>query len=377
MRLKAVLILVFFSFVNAEKLKVYFFGSETCSRCFKIKEEILYPLQKKYPEKMELIIKDIDKEEDLILISGIEAKFNITEPMPIELFFADTFLLDGDIILKESKHLLEKYLVSDNIIENINPDEFGKDNSKVLNVIKERLGDYVWLNIIFLGIVDGVNPCAIATIIFLISYLALKKRGKKEILLTGTFFTLAVFLTYFLLGLGAFKLITGLKVYHYTAIVVRWLAVLFALIISILSFYDAFSYSKTRDSKKIKLQLPEPVKKRINKVISANLSGKSLIIGSFVTGFLVTLLEAVCTGQVYIPAIVLMTKQEGAAFQGWMYLVVYNLLFVLPLIIIMIMAYLGMTWDFLVKKTQNNMVLLKILIGTALLFLAVSLYFVM
>jgi thiol:disulfide interchange protein len=120
-------------------------------------------------------------------------------------------------------------------------------------------------------------------------------------------------------------------------------------------------------------QLPKALKLRIHKVISGQLSSRSLVIGAIVMGFLVTLLEAVCTGQVYLPTIVLMTRQEGLRLTGWLYLIFYNFLFVLPLLIVMVLAYFGMTWNTLAKTTQKHMTLLKVLLGLMLLGLAVFL----
>ena len=106
-------------------------------------------------------------------------------------------------------------------------------------------------------------------------------------------------------------------------------------------------------------------------MISGNLSGSGLVVGAVITGFLVTLLEAVCTGQVYLPTIVLMTRQEGLRLTGWFYLVFYNVLFVLPLLIVMILAFLGLKWDRLAKTTQKHLVPIKIALGCVLCGLAV------
>ena len=88
-----------------------------------------------------------------------------------------------------------------------------------------------------------------------------------------------------------------------------------------MSLRDAFVFRTTGKAADIKLQLPKPIKMRIHRIISGNLSGGKLVAGAIVTGFLVTLLEAVCTGQVYIPTIILMTHQEGLRLKGWGYLI--------------------------------------------------------
>jgi cytochrome c biogenesis protein CcdA len=132
-------------------------------------------------------------------------------------------------------------------------------------------------------------------------------------------------------------------------------------------------FAITGKAKDIKLQLPAALKTRIHKTISGNLSNRSLVVGTAVTGFLVTLLEAVCTGQVYLPTIILMTQSEGLKLTGWLYLLFYNFLFVLPLLIIMILAYYGLRWDELSRTTQKHLPLLKTIMGIVLIGLAVFL----
>ena len=164
-----------------------------------------------------------------------------------------------------------------------------------------------------------------------------------------------------------------LKPYHWIAASIRWFAVAFAGVVAIICFRDAIVYKMTGKAKDIKLQLPSALKSRIHKTISGNLGTKSLFAGTAITGFLVTLLEAVCTGQVYLPTIVLMTQAEGLRLTGWLYLIFYNFLFVLPLLIIMVLAYYGLRWDELSRATQKHLPLMKTLMGIVLLGLAVFL----
>ncbi|MBN1576594.1 MAG: hypothetical protein JW913_08585 [Chitinispirillaceae bacterium] len=153
----------------------------------------------------------------------------------------------------------------------------------------------------------------------------------------------------------------------------RWGAFIAALIVALLSFKDAIAYYKSRDTGQITLQLPKSVKLRIHTIISGNLSGGSLVIGSIVTGFLVTLLEAIRTGQMYIPYIVAMTQHASLRFAGYFYLVMYNFLFVVPLLIVMILAWFGLKWSDLARQTQKKMALLKVLLGIIMTGLAVYL----
>lgn len=363
-------LIIFSIFAKTENaLTLYFFGSSTCGECAEIKETILWDAQQKYGEKLTVEFYDIDTEKGFTFADNMESRFNITDPSPQELFFPDTFLLGFDDIMAYGPALIDEYMD--------NPEKWIKTEVKksgdVTTSIKKRLSKFTFWGITAAGIVDGINPCAIATMIFLISFLATGKKSRKEILIIGLAFTISVFFTYLLIGLGAFKALTLLKQYYFISEIVKWGAVSFAGIIAAISFWDAAAYKITGKTETIKLQLPKTLKTRIHKVISGNLKNGSLIGGAIITGFLVTLLEAVCTGQVYIPTIILMTKEQQFKLLGWIYLIYYNILFVLPLLIVMILAYYGLKWDQLAKFTQNNLTLIKILLGIVMSFLALIL----
>ena len=66
--------------------------------------------------------------------------------------------------------------------------------------------------LIFAGLIDSINPCAFATIIFFISYLSLVlKKQRTDIFLTGIIFIAGVFITYLLIGLGFFRIVQKLN----------------------------------------------------------------------------------------------------------------------------------------------------------------------
>ena len=357
---------------KADKLIIQFFGGATCGDCMEIKHSILFPAQKSNEEKIDLRIYDIDTDSGFNLLIKLEEDYNVKASAPITIFFPDTFLTGNEDIRTHGSRLIEYYLNNPQkwavASENVH-----LETEKIAEKLAQRFKEYSFISILVAGLIDGVNPCAIATMIFLVSFLATKKRSRKEVLVIGMCFTGSVFITYLLLGIGAFRIITALDQYRWMSKVIRWSAVGFAGIVGTLSFADAFRFKKSKKTEDIKLQLPKVVKLRIHKVISGNLAGSQLATGAVITGFLVTLLEAVCTGQVYLPTIVLMTKQEGLRFTGWLYLIFYNFLFVVPLLIVMILAYYGMKWDKLAKTTQKNLVAIKIIFGIVLIGLAVFL----
>ncbi len=355
------------------KLVLTFFGSPTCEECLEIKEKLLKPLEAQHPSELKITIRNIEDAQDFTLLTRMENDYRVAASSPQELFFPDTVLVGYDVIMKDGRAMIESYLGK--------PERWtyrhaygdsSMDTTAIAKSIRQRISKFSFIGLIAAGIVDGINPCAIATMIFLVSFLASRKKSRRDIVVIGICYTASVFLTYLLLGFGAFSIITELEQYRGISKVVRFLAVLCAFIFGVISFIDAFRYKKTGDARDITLQLPKAVKLSIHKVISGNLSGKQLISGAIVTGFLVTLLEAVCTGQVYLPTIILMTSQPGLKIMGWLYLIFYNVLFILPLIIVTILAYFGLKWDRLAKVTQKHMTLLKILLGT--LFISLALF---
>jgi hypothetical protein len=299
-----------------------------------------------------------------------DAHFDVRNSAPQELFFPDTFLTGfDDISLLGKEFILNRLSDRSKWTEIYVPDTFDlKEN------LQKRIDAYfAFWSITGAGLADGINPCAIATMIFLISFLTLQKRRKGEILLVGLSFTASVFVTYTLLGVGAFHGITALKKYHFVSEIIKWASVSLAAFVAVFSFVDAIKYAITKNTANMTLQLPNSVKKSIHKVISKNIRGTSLIIGTIITGFLVTLLEAVCTGQVYLPTIILMTRVEGFEAMGWLWLLYYNFLFVLPLLIVMIAAYFGLTWERLANLTQKHLTLMKVLLGCVMAGMAIYL----
>ena len=355
----------------ARKLNLTFFGSHTCHECMQIDAKLLSPLRKKYPEKLNIEFVETESDSGLAQVLQFERERGTSIDAAQMLFFPDTFLSGYDDIMRLGNEMVEKRLVQQ-------PVAAASDTVSGPINLRKVLGDkaYSWpffIGTLLAGLADGVNPCAIATMIFLISFLATRKRKRTEVLLIGMTYTLTVFLTYLAMGLGLKGILEHISGYHFISQIIRWSAFIVAVVIAVLSFKDAFTYHKTKKSDQITLQLPKAVKLRIHKIISGNLSGRSLIIGSIITGFLVTLLEAICTGQMYIPYIVVMTQQATLRITGYLYLIFYNFLFVLPLLIVMVLAYFGLKWNDLAKQTQKQMVLLKILLGLIMAGLAVYL----
>jgi cytochrome c biogenesis protein CcdA len=218
----------------------------------------------------------------------------------------------------------------------IQPEEMMNAEKSII----ERFKSLGPIPVVFGGLIDGINPCAFATLIFLVSYLTLTGRKREEVLKVGLGFTGAVFLTYLLIGLG---LISFIQHFSFTPALSRGiylLASVFALVMGGLSSYDFLMWKKGKE-KEMKLQLPRSLKRLIHKTIRGVDLSKYQMPGVVFLGFIVSLFEFTCTGQVYLPTIIFVMSISELWINGFFYLLLYNFAFIIPLLSVFSLFYLG------------------------------------
>ncbi len=293
-------------------------------------------------------------------------KHNILEPKELELL--ENRLRKLNISLKAFPILITKNRVLQGV--NVNIEEFNKIlNEEQIETDDSYIEGVEYLKpipIFLAGLLDGVNPCAFTTLLFLISSLFYIGRGKKEILRIGIIFSATIFLSYYLVGLGLLNIVRTANFFPIVSLVIKYVLISALLILGIFSFYDAYLVKKGTTSQ-MKLQLPKSLKKRIHKVIRNNTRNRGLIFGTIIIGIMVTIFELTCTGQVYLPIITYIIKIEGT-FSSYFYLTLYNTGFIIPLLIVFFTVYKGTTNQKLMDWFGNKLFLIKILLG--LLFLS-------
>lgn len=228
---------------------------------------------------------------------------------------------------------------------------------------------YGIVTVIGAGFWDGLNPCAFATIVFFISYLAFLGRKGREILAVGAAFALGVFLTYLFVGMGLLKVLEKLPFLTALSHWVYGLTALFCLIMAVFSFLD---YLKARrgEFQEMTLRIPLRLRQRINRVIREGAQAKAFVPVAFVTGFIVSIIELACTGQVYLPTIIFVLGTPGMQGQVFLYLLLYNLAFILPLVIVFGLTYFGTTSEQLSIFVSRRTAMIKL--GTSVLFLVLT-----
>jgi hypothetical protein len=244
--------------------------------------------------------------------------------------------------------------------------------------IVERFKSFGILAILLAGLVEGMNPCALATLVFFISYLTMVGRKRKEIFWVGMGFSGTGFVTHLLLGLGILSFIQHLSFLPLFSRIVYLITFLFALFLGIFSLYDYIQLKRGQPSK-MKLQVPDFLKKRIHKIIRTRSGGleteaesrfSRLLLAAVVIGFIVTLLQSTCTSQVYLPTILFVTNIPSLRGSAVLYLILYNLVYITPLLVIFGIVYWGVTSEQLAYFLQKRASTIKLL--TSLFFFVLA-----
>ena len=216
--------------------------------------------------------------------------------------------------------------------------------------------------VVLAGVVDGFNPCSFAIMISLAGILAIGGRKRKARILGGLSFCAGTFVTYMLMGLGLMQALKSLEGFRVVHDVVMALLALSLFVLSFQSFRDALRFRKIPVFSVVTLKLPEGVKVLIRKIAMESWSGPAVVLAGFGCAFLVTLLDALCTGQVYVPILALVSREPGA-WRSFALLALYNLAFVSPLVAVFVLASKTTDAFQMAKWSSRNVIPAKIALG--------------
>lgn len=177
--------------------------------------------------------------------------------------------------------------------------------------------------ILISGLIDSINPCAISVLLIFIGLMFTLQKSRQAIFALGITYIIAIYLTYLAIGLGILKVMHLFDVPHLMAYIGA--GVLIA--VGLWALKDYF-FPKSFQI----LTIPLKSRQKI-----ADWANKATLPAAAVTGILVGLTEFPCTGAVYVAAIGLLSA-KATFIIGLIYLLIYNLMFILPLIVIFLIA---------------------------------------
>jgi cytochrome c biogenesis protein CcdA len=208
--------------------------------------------------------------------------------------------------------------------------------------------------VIVTGFLDGIHPCGFTVLLFFIAFLLSVKRTRTQILAFGLLYILGVFIAYFAIGLGIMKAVSVFEP-HFMA--KAGAALLIA--VGAVSIKDGLMGTST-------LKIPEFSKPYLSRFLE-----KGTMLATFIAGILVGLCAFPCVGGLYV-AIITLISANGMDIGSFGLLALYNLMFVLPLILALAVSSDERVLERLEKSEKDNRRNFKL--GMGLLMVLFALY---
>ncbi|MGQ9845247.1 MAG: hypothetical protein ACUVQN_03420 [Caldisericia bacterium] len=347
---------------------IYYFYIEGCPECSRVRP-YLESLESK-DGRLKITKLNIALPENQELRAKLDEYFNVPEDkrgVVPAIFIGEDFYIRENDIFNNIKNKIDAYSFKDSeyLLKALSSTISGKEK------IKEYFQKFGVLVIFFAGLIDGINPCAFAVLIFFITFLLSQKRKKEDILITGISFTLGIFIAYLLSGVGLFRVI---QKYSIVGLFSKILYAFTAILVLIFAFYSYLDYLKIKKGQgnDITLQLPGIFKKGAKNIIKKQPKSSLIFFTAFLIAFPISIIEFLCTGQTYLPTIVYIIGIPELTKRAILYLIIYNLMFILPLVIIFSGIYFGLTNRNLGEFMRRNVG--KIKFATFIIFLLLGLY---
>ncbi|MDD2907792.1 MAG: hypothetical protein PHH98_04070 [Candidatus Gracilibacteria bacterium] len=176
---------------------------------------------------------------------------------------------------------------------------------------------------------DSINPCAFAIMFILLSSILKEQGSRRTVILAGTLFTLSVFISYLAMGFGLYKALATSTSIFYLKLVVGVLGIL----IGLANLKDYFWYGKF-----FKMEVPDSWRPAMWKILKKVVSP----MGAFFVGFLISLFLLPCSSGPYLVVLGYLAS-ESASINTWgyIYILIYNLIFIIPMIAITLIIGMG------------------------------------
>jgi len=351
--------------ISGEQVVVYEFYGQGCPHCAKMNTwwEKIKP---QYPDLVVVQHEVYKNKTNRELFGTVSEAYGKKMGGVPTIFIGDKRIVGfsaalGDQIEKEIKNCLENGCVSpeEKLKDHTVTITAGDGTSPVEDPEQTKLKEQLTLGaVITAAIVDAINPCAFAVLIILLTTI-LAAKVKKRALYAGLAFTLSIYLSYFLMGLGLFSAIQAAGLTHgfYFAVAIL------AIIVGLFNLKDYFAYGKW-----FVMEVPQKWRPKLQCI----LRGVTSVPGAFLIGFVVSLFLLPCTSGPYIVILGLLAKTATRNYALTL-LLLYNFIFVLPMLIITGAVYYGFTTTQKAEKwRKSKLEVLHLIAGLIILLLGVG-----
>ncbi len=214
----------------------------------------------------------------------------------------------------------------------------------------------VWLLplVLVAAVLDSVHPCSFSILLITIAFLFGMQMSRRRILEVGSAYIFGIFASYFLIGLGLLKVLHLFNTPHFMGKVGAALLIGFGLLNLINFFWPRFP---------LKLKLPAAAHSAMGRLID-----KASLPTAFGLGILVGLCQFPCLGGPYLMVIGLLRDQVTYA-SGFVYLLLYNVILILPLLVVLWLAANKAWLDILSEWRRSNVRSIHLWAGIAMVIL--------
>ncbi len=361
-----ILFLVLISYLNhnfssSKKGEIIIFWGQGCPHCMNVENFIQQNNLDKYfnIERREIYFNKENREK----FNKICQELNIPmekQGVPLAVIDKEYYVGDKEIIrmLSEKKSYKTTSTNSSktsSTSKNLNQANVKSQSLSNLPANNKRLTLTLVLGAAF---VDAINPCAFAVLIILMATI-LNTQNRIRALIVGLSFSAAIYISYLAMGLGIYRALATAK---FSIWFIKSIGIL-AIIIGLFNIKDFFWYGGGG----FLMEVPKSWRPKMKSFIRSITSP----FGAFIIGILVSLFLLPCTSGPYIVILgMLSQKQTFLSALGW--LLLYNAVFILPMIVITLLCYLGLKPEKLENLRQKKLQLLHLIAGLIMVAMGIA-----
>jgi cytochrome c biogenesis protein CcdA len=329
---------------------IYHFYGNGCPHCALI-QPFIDEMAAKYPQVQIKSYEIYFNTTNQAMYRDFVSRYDVKSDGIPAVFIGDKAFI-GEKVIRDN---LEPEIVYATTHEPICPETYSVKVGTAHEISPREAIDLTVPAVITAALIDSINPCAFAVLIFLLTYLV-SLHERRRVLTAGLVYIGAVFTVYLLSGLGLFAVVQQAGI----AGIVATIAAVISIVAGIINVADV-----VRNKEMPILSIPASQKNRIQKYVTQATLPAALMLGA-----LVSIVELPCTGGVYL-AILGILSSTMTLSAGIPYLLLYNLIFIAPLVVILLVVYAGVSTDTLETMRGGGKRWMRGLVGIFLIVLGV------
>jgi len=221
----------------------------------------------------------------------------------------------------------------------------------------------VWLLplVFFSALLDSVHPCSFSILLITIAFLFGLQLSRKKILHIGGLYVFGIFAAYFSIGIGLFQVLHIFSVPHFMGKLGAGMLIAFGLLNLLGALFPKFP---------IKLKIPDLAHGAMSRLINV-----ASLPAAFGLGLLVGLCKFPCMGGPYLMVIGLL-HDSMTYFQGFGYLLLYNIILIIPLVAVLVIASNPVLIDRVKEWRRTQMRDVHLYAGIAMVIIGILVLFI-